>query len=417
MDNKIYVAVLGYGVVGSGVVEILSGNNPGIEFRTGRSIQVKKILDVREFQNDLNSHLLTKNADDVFLDDEISIVVETIGGIGIAYEFTKRALQKGKSVVTSNKELVATYGPEILELAAENNANYLFEASVGGGIPIIRPLYNCLAANDIHHIIGILNGTTNYILTAMKKQGRSFENALKEAQDKGYAEANPTADVDGHDAGRKIAILSSIAFNEFVDYKDVSTQGISNLTLDDMQNAESMGFSVKLVGESIKNDRGILARVSPVLLPNSHPLANVDDVFNAIMVDGDAVGTAMFYGKGAGKLPTASAVVADVIDIVKKCHCSEHKTFWDRNKKSPSLSKDKLFSGYFLRIGINDNSDEVISTLVSSFENLTIKKVDSNGDLIIITAKENESLFENKLLSIENNGFTIKSCIRVVDEV
>lgn len=412
-----FVAILGYGVVGSGVVEILENNSKKIEYRTGRKISVKKILDIRDFSSDPNAHLFTQNAEDIFEDDEISVVIETIGGAGVAYEFTKKALIKGKSVVTSNKELVATHGPELLELAASNNATYLFEASVGGGIPIIRPLYNCLAANDIHHIIGILNGTTNYILTAMKKAGKSFETALKEAQQKGYAEANPTADVEGHDAGRKIAILSSIAFNEFVDFKDVSTQGISMITVDDMHNAESLGYSIKLVGESIKNEDGVIARVSPVLLQNSHPLANVDDVFNAIMVDGDAVGTAMFYGKGAGKLPTASAVVADIMDIAKKCRCSEHKIFWDRNKKSPSLSSYKLFSRFFLSLTSNLNKVDFIEIINTILPDSTICNGSDECGFVLVTGKENEGEFDKKLSLIKSKGFEVQSCIRVVDEV
>jgi len=220
------IAVMGYGVVGSGVVEVIRKNSVSISKKAGQEIRVKKILDIRDFPDSPERDLFTKNPDEIFDDPSIGIVVETIGGIGAAYEFTKKALSKGKNVVTSNKELVATHGPELLKLAKENGVNYLFEASVGGGIPIIRPLNRCLAANEIHSIIGILNGTTNYILTQMKRQGKNFDEALKEAQQKGYAEADPTADIEGHDACRKIAILSSIAYNEFVDYKKIHTEGI-----------------------------------------------------------------------------------------------------------------------------------------------------------------------------------------------
>ncbi|HAA42811.1 MAG TPA: homoserine dehydrogenase, partial [Ruminiclostridium sp.] len=313
----INVAVLGYGVVGSGVVEIIRKNSLSISKKAGKQITVKRILDIRDFPDSPDKDILTKNADDIFNDPDINVVVETIGGITAAYEFTKRALMQGKHVVTSNKELVATHGPELLKLARENSVNYLFEASVGGGIPIIRPLNRCLAANEINRIVGILNGTTNYILSQMKREGKEFDVALKEAQKNGYAEADPTADIEGHDACRKIAILSSIAYDEFVDYKKIYTEGITKITPSDIMYAEKMNSTIKLIAMSEKLNGMIETRVSPVIIENTHPLAGVEDVFNAILVNGDAIGEAMFYGRGAGKLPTASAVVADVIEIVK----------------------------------------------------------------------------------------------------
>ena len=411
------IAVLGYGVVGTGVVEIINSNKERLEARTGKTAEVTKILDIRDIPNDPNAHLLTKNADEIFNDASIEIVVETIGGAGIAFELTKRALTSGKSVVTSNKELVATHGPELLQMAAENNAIYMFEASVGGGIPIIRPLYNCLAANEIHHIIGILNGTTNYILTAMKKDGKSFEAALKEAQEKGYAESDPTADVEGHDACRKIAILSSIAFNEFVDYKDIETEGISNVTLEDMTIVDSKDYAIKLVGESIKTENGIFARVSPVLLPKSNPLSNVDDVFNAIMVDGDAVGTAMFYGRGAGKMPTASAVVADVMDIMKKCTCNEQTNLWSRENKSPLLTKDMLTSKYYLKLSSSENLDALKSTINEIFgkQNYIYSNLKDNVSITsFITDLDSEANIEKFIELAKERSIAVLSKIRVI---
>ena len=312
----INVAVLGFGVVGSGVVELMDQNSAKIARKAGSPIKIKKILDVREFPTNSYSELLTRNSDEIFEDDSISIIVETIGGIDAAYKYTMTAFSKGKHVVTSNKELVASYGPELLSSAAKHKVNYLFEASVGGGIPIIRPLSQCLAANEISEITGILNGTTNYMLTLMKNEKLSFEEALKSAQQKGYAEANPSSDIEGHDSCRKIAILSSIAYDEFVDYKKIPTKGISTITLSDIEKAESSDSVIKLIASSKKTANGISANVAPAILPKKHPLAGVDDVFNAILVKGNAIGEAMFYGRGAGKLPTASAVVADIIDIV-----------------------------------------------------------------------------------------------------
>ena len=343
------VAILGYGVVGSGVAEVIKKNSESIRQRAGTEIKVKWILDIRDFPDSPDKDVLTKNADDVFNDSEVSIVVETIGGARIAHEFTKRALMAGKSVVTSNKELVATHGPELLQMAKENGVNYLFEASVGGGIPIIRPLNQCLAANEINGITGILNGTTNYILTQMKKEGKSFEAALKEAQQNGYAEQNPTADVEGHDACRKIAILSSIAYNEFVDCENIYTEGITKITVDDMKYADAIDGVIKLIAVSKKSGGKIFARVSPAVVRNEHPLSNVEDVFNAIVVNGDAVGDAMFYGRGAGKLPTASAVVADVIDIAKHPD-SGTAGVWVRTEENNILPIEESTARFLVRV-------------------------------------------------------------------
>ncbi|MDD3766194.1 MAG: homoserine dehydrogenase [Eubacteriales bacterium] len=320
-----YVAVLGFGTVGSGVVEII--NNNSFINKAGGELTVKAILDIRDFTDSPYAQLFTKDFDAILNDKEISIVVETIGGINPAYEYTLKALKSGKSVVTSNKELVATYGAELMRVARENNAVYLFEASVGGGIPIIRPLNNCLAANDIEEIMGILNGTTNYILTQMIKNGVSFEKALSDAQEKGYAERNPEADIEGHDTCRKIAILSALSYGKQIDSNLIPTEGITKITLEDVAYAQSMDCAIKLIGYSKKVNGGVYARVSPMMLSKDHPLAGVEDVFNAILVKGSATGDVMFYGKGAGKMPTASAVVADCIDIVK--HKSLGAPFWE----------------------------------------------------------------------------------------
>lgn len=312
------VAIMGFGTVGSGVYEILKKNMQSISEKAAEEIVIKYILDIRDFDDHPEKHLFTKEFSQIAQDDTVSVVVEVMGGLHPAYEFTKELLEKGKSVITSNKELVATCGTELLEIAEKNKSNYFFEASVGGGIPIIRPMHQCLAANEIRQIAGILNGTTNYILTQMIQKGQTFDKALADAQAKGYAERNPAADVEGHDACRKIAILSSLASGKFVDYKDVPTEGITNITLEDVKYAESIDCVIKLIGYAdIHDGEKVMARVSPMMIPKSSPLSGVDDVFNAVMIHGDMVGDVMLYGRGAGMLPTASAVVADVIDAVK----------------------------------------------------------------------------------------------------
>ena len=311
-------AIMGFGTVGSGVYEILEKNADVVAKNAGEGMEVKYILDLRDFPEYPFQEKFIKDFAIIENDPEIAIVAEVMGGKGAAYEFTKRCLLAGKHVVTSNKELVATHGAELLKIAAEKNVNYLFEASVGGGIPIIRPMLQCLTANHMTQIAGILNGTTNYILTRMIRAGLSFDEALKEAQQKGYAEANPSADVDGIDACRKISILSDIAYGDNIDPDQVSTEGISKITLDDVQFADQADCVVKLLGRAVLNEDGsIYAFVAPHLVPKSSPLACVDDVFNAIMVTGDMLGESMYYGQGAGKLATASAVVADMIDCAR----------------------------------------------------------------------------------------------------
>lgn len=311
-------AIMGFGTVGGGVAEVLRMNAAAIAAKLGEPLNLKYILDVRDLSATPYADKAVKDFSILENDPELDVVVESIGGAKVALEFTRRCLLAGKHVVTSNKELVASHGRELLEIAREKNVNYLFEASVGGGIPVLRPLFQCLAGNQIQEIAGILNGTTNYILTRMVKEDASFADALKEAQTKGYAEADPTADVEGLDAGRKICILSDLAWGKEVRPEDISVQGISAIDLKDVAIASGAGYRIKLLGRAMKLEDGRQAAfVSPHLVPVSSPLAAVDDVFNAIMIRGNAVGDVMFYGRGAGDLPTASAVMGDVLDALE----------------------------------------------------------------------------------------------------
>ena len=347
------VAILGFGTVGSGVAEVLSKNSQGIARRSGGEIQVKYILDVRDFPDSPFKDCFVKDFSIIENDPEVEVVVETIGGAKVALEFTTRALKAGKSVVSSNKELVATHGYELLQLAKANGVSYLFEASVGGGIPILRPLTNCLSANEVEQITGILNGTTNYILTRMIKAGLTFEQALKEAQDNGYAEKDPTADVDGHDACRKICILSALACGQHVYPQQVPTQGIREVTLADVAYADSCGYKIKLLGRCLREPEGkVCACVAPPLVSCEKPLAGVEDVFNAIAVTGNAVGDVMFYGRGAGKLPTASAVVADVIDIARDPK-RDRGNQWGPGSEDLVVSSDSLTSRWYVRANLS----------------------------------------------------------------
>lgn len=408
------VAILGYGVVGSGVAEVIRKNSHSIGLRAGDEIKVKRILDIRDFPEGPDSSLLTKDAEAVFGDDSIGIVVETIGGAGIAHEFTKRAFLLKKHVVTSNKELVATHGPELLKMAAENGVSYLFEASVGGGIPIIRPLNQCLAANVINGITGILNGTTNYILTQMRKEGRDFSDALKSAQEHGYAEANPTADIEGHDACRKIAILSSIAYNEFVDCKSIYTEGITKISLADMQYADLMDCVIKLVAMSKRVGDRIFARVSPAMIGKNHPLSNVEDVFNAIVVKGDAIGDAMFYGKGAGKLPTASAVVADIIDIARHID-SGGKSYWPRKDYNNLIDIAESETRYFVRVKTRNN-EEARSFIRNTFVNpeFLVKSRQEEAEEVAFTTEKATEAELSKKVDVLRGIDSIKEVISVI---
>lgn len=310
----IQVAVLGYGTVGSGVVKVIDTNHDSILAKAGVDLNVKYILDLREFPGDPNEAKIVHDYDVIVNDPEVKIVVETMGGTEPAFTFTKRALEAGKSVCTSNKELVARHGTELIALAEAHNSSYMFEASCGGGIPIIRPLRTCLAADVIDEITGIVNGTTNFILTKMIEDGSEFDDVLKEAQQRGYAERNPEADVEGHDACRKIAILSSLAYGKRVDFTDIYTEGITKISSTDIRYAKAMNRTIKLLAYSHKNGEEVLAMVAPYLVGKDDPLSGVNGVFNAIFVHGNMLGDAMLYGQGAGKEATASAVVADVIE-------------------------------------------------------------------------------------------------------
>lgn len=349
----IRVAILGHGVVGSGVAEVLRQNHETIAHKAGDAIEVKRILDLRSFPDLPYADLFTTSFDDILNDEEIRIVVETMGGLHPAYEFVKSCLLAGKSVVTSNKELVAAFGDELLATAKDNNVNFMFEASVGGGIPILRPLDQCLAANEVCEIAGILNGTTNFMLTRMVQDGADFGSALAEAQELGYAERNPAADVEGHDACRKICILASLAFGRHVYPDQVQTEGITNLTPADVRCADALNCVIKLIGRVRQQDDKLHCLVAPMLIPKTSLLADVNDVFNGIMVRGNAIGDVVFYGRGAGKLPTASAVVADVIDEARHLE-SRKPLFWGAGDPSYVLDAQTDSYAFLLRFRTAD---------------------------------------------------------------
>ncbi len=392
------VAILGYGVVGSGVYEIIKG---GVTCGT-TPVEVKYILDIRDFEDHPEKHLFVKDFGVILADEEVDIVAEVIGGATVAYQFTKAALLAGKNVVTSNKELVATHGTELLAIAKEKGVSYLFEASVGGGIPLIHPMAKCLAANKITRIMGILNGTTNYILTSMVKDGKSFEDALSSAQKNGYAEADPTADIEGIDACRKIAILSSLVYGNSVKCEDIYTEGITKITLDDVNYAAKFGCSIKLICFSEKTEKGAEIWVSPMLLPNSFPLAGVDDVFNAGMVRGNNVGDVMMYGRGAGKLPTASAVLSDILDIASG-EAIKRPISWMGPDIEVTKHEDTV-SKYYVRCGKEDLN--AAKTLFGDAEFLSAEET------VFITQKTVNKELTGKLAQFKS----VKSVIKVYSE-
>ncbi|MCL2401943.1 MAG: homoserine dehydrogenase [Oscillospiraceae bacterium] len=342
------VAVLGFGIVGSGAVEVIEKNSAEITRNAGQEIRVKYILDVRDFPGNPYESLLVKDFDIIERDPDVSVVLEAIGGVGVAFDFAKRSLAAGKSFVTSNKELVAKHGYELLQLAGEKGVNFLFEAAVGGGIPIIRPVAQCLSANKINEIYGILNGTTNYILSEMEKNGAEFSAALADAQKKGYAEQDPTADIEGIDACRKICILSSLAFGKHVYPDFVPTEGITGVTTDDMRFADSLGYKIKLLGRARAVQDKIAAYVAPHLVSVDNILSGVSGVTNGVVVRGNASGDIVFVGAGAGKFPTASAAVADVIDAVKHMHARKQINWQDGNE-SNTVDPKVLESSWYIR--------------------------------------------------------------------
>ncbi|MEE3392408.1 MAG: homoserine dehydrogenase [Lachnospiraceae bacterium] len=391
-------AVLGYGTVGSGVVQIINENADVISSRLHDTIKVKYVLDLREFDNDPVQKILVHDFNIIKDDPEVDIVVETMGGINPAYEFVKASLEAGKNVCTSNKALVAAHGPELLDIAEEHSVNFLFEASVGGGIPIIRPLKTSCAPEDILEIRGILNGTTNYILTKMTDEGLNFADVLKDAQLKGFAERNPEADIEGYDAARKIAILASLAYGRNVDFEDVYTEGITNISDTDIVYVKKLGGKIKLFGIAKKHEHGVTVSVVPMIIRPDDPLFNVDGVYNAILVRGNMLGDVMFYGQGAGKLPTASAVVSDVMEAAKHRHINI-KTVWSHEKLGLEPFGD-TFSRFFVRLkGGREVNEAKVAGLFKK-----IKTIDAGfpDEYAFITDQMKESDFKNAMLDMDN---------------
>lgn len=385
----IQVAVLGYGTVGSGVVEVIEKNKAEINKKSGEELNVKYILDLRDFPGDPYEDKVVHDVNMILDDPEVKIICETMGGLKPAYDFTKKALSLGKSVCTSNKELVAAHGPELIRVAHENKCNYLFEASVGGGIPIIRPLNYSLTAEKIDAITGILNGTTNYILTKMDREGADFEAVLKEAQEKGYAERNPEADVEGYDACRKIAILSSLMCCKNVKYEEIYTEGITKIIATDFVYARAMGRTIKLLAQSKEVDGKLFAMVAPFMISRDNPLYMVNDVFNAVCVHGNMLGDSMYYGKGAGKLPTASAVVSDVVD------CARHigkviMCFWDdEDVKVSDVSEARR--AFFVRVDVAKEKEAI-----DAFKSVRVIEADVEGEFAFVTDVMSEKEFNEK---------------------
>ena len=411
-----YIAVLGHGVVGSGVLEVLMTHKGSIARRADVEIKVKHILDLREFPGLPYSHLFTKDFNVILNDPEVTVVVEVMGGLDPAFQYVKACLEHGKSVVTSNKELVAEKGAELLAIAKENNLNFLFEASVGGGVPIIRPISQCLAANEVGEIAGILNGTTNFILTKMIREHMSFADALQLAQQLGYAERDPSADVEGADACRKICILASLAYGTHVYPSQVHTEGITKITLEDVAYAEAWGGVIKLIGQVKMLESGkIHIGVCPMFVSRDSQLAGVDDVFNGILVRGDATGDVVFYGKGAGKLPTASAVVADVIDCVK--HFAKRKyLYWEDAKPDYVEPFDVMPTDVFVHIQ-GKNSDSAFDTAETLFPGAVrlIRKGEKEGEAGFVVSQISGRELGEKLPRLEAIGVKVLGSIRISD--
>lgn len=387
------IAVMGYGTIGSGVVEVLRINKEKIAKRAGEPVEVKYILDLREFPGDPMEDAIVHDYQTIANDPEIGIVVETMGGVEPAYTFVKAMLEAGKQVTTSNKNLVAAKGAELIKIAREHGVNFQFEASVGGGIPIIRPLNKCLTADEIEEITGILNGTTNYMLTKMTDEGADFDEVLKDAQAKGYAEKDPTADIEGHDPCRKIAILTSLVAGKQIDFEDIHCEGITKITAVDIKYAKAMNRSIKLLASSKKVGDSYSCLVAPYMLKSTHPLCGVNGVFNGIFVRGNVLGDAMFYGSGAGKLPTASAVVADVVDMVKHQHTNIYID-WSQEKLEIVDYKDSV-NAFFVRTSSDKAAVEAAFGNVEYVENV------ESGEIGFVTGEMTEAEFEEKSAKIE----------------
>lgn len=403
------IAIMGFGVVGSGVGEVVTKNQENLIKKCGEPVEIAHILDLRDFP-DSEFNCFTKDFNDILNDPEVGVVVETMGGVNPAYQFSKQLLLAGKSVVTSNKELVAAHGTELIKIAREKKLNYLFEASVGGGIPIIRPMFSCLTAGEATDVFGILNGTTNYILTQMFQNGETFENALCAAQKKGYAEADPTADVEGHDTCRKIAILSALAFGKEVLTERIPTEGITKITAEDVAYAERLGYAIKLIGHATKaEDGGIYAAVFPAFVPKSNPLAGINDVFNGIIVKGEDLGDVMFYGRGAGKLPTANAVVADVVDAIK--HKGVNIIIKWNEYKEENQSDGKLQKyPYYVRF-----SGSRVSNLADC-KIVTFDEEEYKNEFAVITAPLTQEGIDSFIKTVEFEGCKALGKLRLIGE-
>ena len=399
------IAVLGFGVVGSGTVEVFYKNKEALEKKAGEELDIKYILEIRDCPDERYRDKFVKDFDVILNDPEVAVIAEVIGGVKFSYGYVKSALEAGKSVVTSNKELVASKGAELLKIAKEHDVNFFFEASVGGGIPIIRPLNQCLSANEIDEIAGILNGTTNFILTKMIKEGMGFDEALKIAQELGYAERDPSADVEGHDTCRKICILASLAFGRHVYPDNIHTEGITKITLEDVRYCESMNSVIKLIGFASKKGDDVAVMTCPAVINEESQLSGVNDVFNAILVRGDAVGDVVFYGKGAGKLPTASAVVSDII-IAAKSHGTSKSMNWEDSDQDFVIPYKKLSNRFYVRAKTDRKTAEDI------FGEVRFLSRDGAPDdeTAFVTPLINEAEFEEKCGKLDVLG-----SIRVLD--
>ncbi|MDE6233891.1 MAG: homoserine dehydrogenase [Lachnospiraceae bacterium] len=395
----INVAILGYGTVGSGVFEVIKTNSEIVAKKAGQEVNIKYVLDLREFPGDPVMDVLVHDYDVILNDPEVEVIAEVMGGVEPAYTFVKSALMKGKSVCTSNKELVAKHGSELIEIAKEHGRNFFFEASCGGGIPIIRPLIQCITADDVQEITGILNGTTNYILTKMSKEGLDFDTVLKEAQELGYAERNPAADVEGFDACRKIAILASITYGKNVDFEDIYTEGITNISDVDFKYANKIGYSVKLFGKAKKVDGKFYAYVAPVMIDDTHPLFSVNDVFNGIMVKGNVLGDVMFYGSGAGKLPTASAVVSDIVDAIRHLNDNVAVEWSSENLELTDIKNSE--KKFFVRMSGDAESQK--AAVEAAFGNVQVITLDDvNGEFAFVTDTITEARYEEAAAAFDN---------------
>ena len=407
--KMVSVAIMGHGVVGSGVAEILLTHKQKLFSHLGEEIYIKKILDLREFPDSPIADRFTKDFEEIINDLEIRVVVEVMGGIHPAYEFVKRCLKAGKSVVTSNKELVAAHGAEFFAIAKEENTNFMFEASVGGGIPIIRPMNQCLVANNVREVAGILNGTTNFILTRMIEDGMPFDDALKLAQDLGFAERNPAADIEGHDACRKICILASLAYGRHIYPQSVHTEGITGIALEDVKFAEAFGYVIKLIGRVKKLDDGrIDILTAPMLVPFNSQLSNITNEFNGIMVRGDCTGDVVFYGKGAGKLPTASAIVADVVDCCKHLKARRFLFWADGDGKNIIDWRDSVSAMYVRASG--ENAAQKAEAVFGD-----INVTEGDGVNATPTTEMTYRVFEEKCEALKAQGVEILSAIRIGD--